>query len=73
MLLFNGNVEKQILHFNPPIDVVDCLTLGDAYREAMSTYREGDPLGPPGFGIDYMRQGWYLNNGRGTLHGFICE
>ena len=51
---------------------MDCLALGDAYRKAMSTHTWGDPLGPPGFGIDYMRQGWYLNDERGTIQGYYC-
>ena len=72
ILLFNGTTEKQALHFDPPIDVMDCLALGDAYREAMATHSWGDPLGPPGFGIDHSRNGWYLNDGRGTIQGHHC-
>ena len=72
IILFNGNVEKQILHFNPSIDVMDCLALGDAYREAMAIHSWGDPLGPPGFGLDHSRNGWYLNDGRGTIQGHYC-
>ena len=72
ILLFNGNVEKQILHFNPPIDVMDCLALGDVYREVMATHSWGDQRGAPDFTIDHMRQGWYLNDGRGTIQGHHC-
>ena len=72
VLLFDGTVEKQILHFDPPIDVMDCLALGNTYREAMATYSWGDPLGPPSFGLDHSRNGWYLNDGRGTIQGHYC-
>ena len=72
IILFNGNVEKQALHFNPPIDVMECLALGDAYREAMAIHSWGDPLGPPGFGLDHSRNGWYLKDGRGTIQGHYC-
>ena len=73
VLLFDGTVEKQILHFNPPIDVMDCLALGDAYRGVMSTHNWGDQEGAPAFRFDGMKQGWYLNDGRGTIQGYYCE
>ena len=73
VLLFDGTVEKQILHFNPPIDVMDCLALGDAYREVISTHNWGDQEGAPDFRFDGMKQGWYLNDGRGTIQGYYCE
>ena len=73
ILLFNGNIEKHTLEFNPPIDVMDCLALGDAYREARSTHSWGDQYGAPDFRFDAMRHGWYLNDGRGTIQGHYCE
>ena len=73
VLLFDGTVEKQILHFNPPIDVMDCLALGDAYREVVSTHSWGEQYGAPDFRFDGMRQGWYLNDGRGTIQGHYCK
>ena len=73
ILLFNGTVEKQILEFTPPMDVMDCLALGDAYREVMSTYSWGEQYGAPTFKFDGMRRGWYLNDGRGTIQGHYCE
>tara|TARA_R110000824_G_scaffold47863_1_gene135762 strand:+ start:561 stop:734 length:174 start_codon:yes stop_codon:yes gene_type:complete len=51
---------------------MECLTLGDTYREAMSTYSEGEQYGAPTFKFDGMRQGWYLNDGRGTIQGHYC-
>ena len=62
ILLFNGTVVRERLNFNPPVTVLDCLAAGDTYREEVSTYR-----GP---GKD---QGWYLNDGRGTIQGIYCE
>ena len=52
---------------------MECLTLGDAYREVMSTYSEGEQYGAPTFKFDGMKQGWYLNDGRGTVQGHYCE
>ena len=73
ILLFNGTVVKNRLYFNPPVDVMDCLALGDVYREIFSTHSWGDQHGAPNFSIDYMGQGWYLNDGRGTIQGIYCE
>ena len=73
ILLFNGTITKDRIEFNPPIDLMDCLDLGDAYREVMSTHRWGDQHGAPDFKFDAMRQGWYLNDGRGTIQGIYCE
>ena len=73
ILLFNGTVVKDHISFNPPIDVMDCWAFGNAYHELMSTYRWGDQYGAPDFKFDAMRQGWYLNDGRGTIQGHYCE
>ena len=62
ILLFNGTLVEERLDFNSPIPVMDCLAMGDSYRAALSTYQG------PG-----KEQGWYLNDGRGTVQGFICE
>jgi len=37
---------------------------GDEHREEIATYKEFD---------DPNKNGWYLNDGRGTIQGFICE
>jgi len=73
ILLFNGTVFKQFIEFNPPINLMDCLALGDAYREIFSTHRWGDQQGAPDFRFDAMRQGWYLNDGSGTIQGHYCD
>ena len=51
---------------------MDCLALGDVYREAMVTHSWGDQHGAPTFKFDGMRQGWYLNDERGTIQGHYC-
>jgi len=73
ILLFNGTVVKDRISFTPPIDVMDCWSFGNMYYEVMSTHRWGDQKGAPDFSIDAMRQGWYLNDGRGTIQGHYCE
>ena len=73
ILLFNGTVAKDHISFNPSIDVLDCLAFADAYREIFSTHSWGDQHGAPDFKFDAMRQGWYLNDGRGTIQGHYCE
>jgi len=62
ILLFNGTLVEERLDFNSPIPVMDCLAMGDSYRAALSTYQG------PG-----KEQGWYLNDGRGTIQGHYCE
>ena len=60
ILLFNGSIEKQVLKFSSPTN--DCFGWGQAHIEAIATY-----VGPG------AKQGWYLNDGRGTIQGFYCE
>ena len=73
ILLFNGTLVEERLDFNPPIDLMNCLALGDAYRKIFSTHSWGKQYGAPNFSIDHMRRGWYLNDGRGTIQGHYCE
>ena len=47
------------------MDVYECLLFADDHREAIATYKEFDE--------DPMKNGHYLNDGRGTVQGFICE
>ena len=49
------------------MEVHECLMFADDHREAISTYKE---YGLTGKAVD---QGWYLNDGRGTWQGVICE
>ena len=73
ILLFDGTLLHDQITFSPVISVLDCLALGDAYREIFSTHSWGDQQGAPDFTLNYMSQGWYLNDGRGTIQGMYCE
>ena len=64
ILLFDGTLLKERYDLSRPMEVHECLMFGDAHREAISIYKEFN---------DTMRNGWYLNDGRGTIQGFICE
>ena len=64
ILLFNGTLVQERYALRRPIDVHECLLFADDHREAIATYREFE---------DAMRNGWYLNDGRGTWQGVICE
>ena len=73
ILFFNGTVAREKIEFTHPISFLECVAFGDAYREIFSTHRWCDQQGAPNFSIDAMRQGWYLNDGRGTIQGIYCE
>ena len=64
ILLFDGTLLKESYELTRPMDVHECLLFADDHREAISTYKEFE---------DSIKQGWYLNDGRGTIQGFICE
>jgi hypothetical protein len=64
ILLFDGTLLKERYSLLKPVEVHECLMFADDHREAIATYKEFD---------DTMRNGWYLNDGRGTIQGFICE
>ena len=65
VLLFDGTLLKESYELARPMKVHECLMFADDHREAIATYKE--------FINDPMKQGWYLNDGRGTIQGFICE
>tara|TARA_E500000178_G_C16499535_1_gene520957 strand:- start:66 stop:272 length:207 start_codon:yes stop_codon:yes gene_type:complete len=60
LLSFEGEVIKERLEFTRPMDVYDCMDFGNDHREQIATY-DGD------------KNTWFLNDGRGTFQGFICE
>ena len=64
ILLFDGTLVKEKLNFSKPVEVHECLMYADEHREAISTYKEFE---------NSLKNGWYLNDGRGTVQGFICE
>ena len=64
ILLFDGTLLKESYELTRPMDVHECLLFADDHREAIATYKEFE---------DGMKNGWYLNDNRGTIQGFICE
>ena len=64
ILLFDGTLLQERYELLRAMDVHECLLFADDHREAIATYKEFQ---------DGMKNGWYLNDGRGTVQGFICE
>ena len=64
ILLFNGTLVKEKLEFERPVSYVECMEIAEEHRVAISTHH---------WKKDIMKSGWYLNDGRGTIQGFICE
>jgi hypothetical protein len=64
ILLFDGTVIPEKYDLSRPMEVHECLLFADDHREAIATYKEFD---------DAQKNGYYLNDGRGTIQGFICE
>ena len=60
LLSFDGEVIKERLEFTRPIDVYDCMDYGNDHRKSIATYND-------------EKNAWFLNDGRGTFQGFICE
>ena len=65
ILLFNGTLIKEKLEFERPVSYVECMKIAEDHREAIATHQW--------IFRDIMKSGWYLNDGRGTIQGFICE
>ena len=63
ILLFDGTLLKESYELTRPMGVHECFLFADDHREAISTYKEFE---------DSMKSGYYLNDGRGTVQGFIC-
>ena len=60
LLSFEGELIKERLEFTRPMDVYDCMDFGNDHRESIATYNND-------------KNAWFLNDGRGTFQGFICE
>ena len=60
LLSFEGEVIKEKLEFTRPMNVYECMDYGADHREQIATY-------------DDKKNAWILNDGRGTIQGFICE
>ena len=63
ILLFNGELLKEKVELPFAMEVHECLMFADSHRESIATYKEFDNI---------MLNGFYLNDGRGTVQGFIC-
>jgi len=64
ILLFDGTLLKESYVLARPMEVHECLLFADDHREAIAVYKEFN---------NPMRNGFYLNDGRGTVQGFICS
>ena len=64
ILLFNGTLIKETYTLGKHMNLHECLLFANDHREAITTYKEFD---------DPMKNGYYLNDGRGTWQGVICE
>ena len=64
ILLFDGTLLKEKLEFDKPITILECLEFADQHMEEIATHI---------WVKDVMKSGYYLNDGRGTIQGFICE
>ena len=62
--MFNGTLVQEEIHFEKQITVLECLEFANKHREEIATH----------FWMkDVMKSGYYLNNGKGTIQGFICN
>jgi len=64
ILMFNGEIVKEKLYFAKPVTILECLEFADQHMEDIATH----------FWVkNVMKSGYYLNDGRGTIQGFVCE
>ena len=64
ILLFDVTLIKERYELARPMKIHECLMFADDHKEAITTYKEFE---------DSMRNGYYLNDGRGTWQGVLCE
>ena len=64
ILLFNGEIVKKKLQFEKQMTVLECLEFADKHVEEIATHI---------WVKDVIKSGYYLNDKRGTIQGFICE
>ena len=57
ILLFNGELVKEKFELPIAMTAYECLDFADKYRETVATFKNNH---------------YYLNDGRGTIQGFIC-
>ena len=64
ILLFDGTLIKERYELARPMKIHECLMFAEDHREAIATYREF---------ADAIKNGYNLNDGRGTWQGVLCE
>ena len=64
ILLFNGEIVEEKLQFEKQMTVLECLEFADKHKEEIATHI---------WVKDVMKSGYYLNDKRGTIQGFICK
>tara|TARA_R110000772_G_scaffold23528_1_gene62992 strand:+ start:63 stop:281 length:219 start_codon:yes stop_codon:yes gene_type:complete len=64
ILLFNGEIVEEKLQFEKQMTVLECLEFADKHMEEIATHI---------WVKDVVKSGYYLNDKRGTIQGFICE
>jgi hypothetical protein len=57
ILLFDGTLLQEKFELPVEMTAYECLDFADKYRETVATYKNNR---------------YYLNDGRGTIQGFIC-
>jgi|TARA_R110000737_G_scaffold102197_1_gene135729 hypothetical protein len=63
ILLFDGTLTKEVILFPAEGTISDCFNYARMYIDNVSTHSWTDPRG----------SGQYLNDGTGTIQGFICS
>jgi len=64
ILLFDGTLIQEKIQFEKQITVLECLEFANKHREDIATHFWME---------DVMKSGYYLNDKRGTVQGFICN
>ena len=64
ILLFDGTLVQEKIQFDKQITVLECLDFADKHREDIATHFWME---------DVKKSGYYLNNGKGTVQGFMCN
>ena len=63
ILLFDGTLIQEQLYFDEPVTVLECLEFSENHRKEIASHI---------WVKEVMKSGYYLNDNRGTIQGFIC-
>ena len=64
ILLFDGTLIKEKLEFAKPVTILECLEFAKNHKKEIASHI---------WVKDIMKSGYYLNDNRGTIQGFICD